>query len=201
MKKILLSILCCSCLLSLSAQFKKENMKRYGVKAGVQYGLMNFNAGSPSIVSRIATSWKAGYYVGGLLQVPVSNTISLQPEYLYTYKPGDDNALRVSYDLHYLSLPVLLKIAFFEKFALLVGPEASLLIHASKKENGTTTKFTHETEERVLSAVGGFEAKITGSFFVEARYLHGLNYIGLYQRSGPKEFKWRSVEVGLEYRW
>ena len=201
MKKILLSLLCSSCLLNLSAQFGPETVQRFGIKAGVQYGLMNFNAKSPSITSPVATSWKQGFYIGGLLQIPVIGRLSIQPEYRYTLKPGEDLEKRVSYNLHYLSLPVLLRIAFWERFALLAGPEAGLLIHASKKENGTVAGFTHETEERALWVVGGLEAKIAGSFYAEARYQHGLNYVGFYQRSDPREFKWRSVEVGVEYRW
>ena len=164
--------------------------QQFGFKAGAFYNTMNFRAAGMG--NNVKSSWKPGFYIGGLLRVPLNDVFALQPEYLYKPMRGEDKIIHADYTLHYLSLPVLLQIAVSKQISVLAGPEFGLLIHARQG----TLDATHDTEERALSAVGGLEVKVASRVFVEARYVHGLNHVGLGQRSALREFKWRGVELG-----
>ena len=197
MKKIFLLICCSVSLLKLSAQVAENHAQRFGIKAGVQYNIMNFNAGSPPPAMAVKNTWKPGLYIGGSLQFPLDEIFAIQPEYMYSLMQGADDRIKTNYRLHYLSLPVLLRIAPAEKFAVVAGPSFNMLIHAS--EPGAD--ITHDTEERSVSAIAGLELKVTRALIFEARYVHGLNHIGLGQRSVVREFKWRGMEAGLAWKW
>lgn len=190
-------MLFCFYMLRSSAQVIEAHRQRFGIKAGITYNLMNFNAGSPAPVTAVKNSWKPGIYAGGSLQFQLDETFSIQPEYLYNFMQGADDRIKAGYKLHYLSLPVLLKIALAKRLAVVAGPEFSLLIRAAEN----AVDVTHNTEERSISAVGGIELNITPSLCLNARFVHGLNHIGLGQRSAVKEFKWRGVGVGFGWRW
>lgn len=172
--------------------------QQFGFKAGASYNTMNFQAGGTPSSSK--SKWKAGFYLGGLLKVPLSSTVALQPEYGYKQLKGDDVVFHVDYTLHYLSLPLLLRVEVAKQIALLAGPEFGLLIHAQQKGASGSLDATHDTEERAISLVGGVEVKIASGVFAELRYVHGYNHVGLGQRSALREFKWRGVEAGLGWR-
>lgn len=185
-------------LLALTACFNKLSAQQYGFKAGASYSTMNFQAaGTPG---NIKSSWKPGFYLGGLLRVRLNTALSLQPEYVYKMMKGDDIVSNTDFTLHYLSFPVLLRAKLNERIALLAGPEFGLLIHAQQRSSSASLDATHDTEERAVSAVGGLEVRVASSLFVEARYVHGVNHVGLGQRSALREFKWRGVEVGFGWR-
>ena len=171
----------------------------FGLKAGVSYNTMDFHAaGSPTTVKN---SWKPGFYLGGSLRVQLNTIFAVQPEYMYKLMKGEEKAIASKYTLHYFSLPLLLRAELNKRLVLLTGPEFGLLIQANKRDNsGVSIDATHDTEERALSAVGGLEVQVASGVFVEARYVHGLNHVGLGQRSVVKEFKWRWVEVGFGVR-
>ena len=185
-----LTLFCCQ----LQAQ-------QFGLKAGMSYNTMNFQAGGTP--SSIKSRWQPGFSLGGLLNVPLYTDaiISLQPEYAYKLMKGDDIVFNTKFTLHYLSLPVLLRLELGERIALLAGPEFGLLIHAQEHtRTGASIDTRHDIEERAVSAVGGVELRMASSLFVEARYVHGYNHVGLGQRTALREFKWRGVEAGIGWR-
>ena len=185
-----------SVLLPVQAQ-QQDSRSRFTLKAGYLYSVMNFNAGSPPPSTSVKNNWKPGFYLGGGLQVPLAPSISLMPEYAYTRMQGFDTRTGITSKFQYLTLPVLLKVAAAQRFAVVAGPAFGLLIRASQQKSGVAANTTHDTEERSVSAIGGLEFNITHGLFFEARYQHGLNHIGLGQRSAVTEFKWRSASLGL----
>lgn len=195
MKFFVLFILTVGCLEQVTAQ-KKVN--EYAIKAGLSYNSMNFKAGYPS--TSTSNSFKPGWYAGAALNIPLSQTFALEPQYLYSMMKGEDKTRQEDYTLHYLSLPVYLHITLTDRLSLLGGPEFGLLIRAQQRSQGTVSNITHDTEERSISAVGGFAFRITESLYADARYVHGFNHIGLGQRSAVREFKWRRLEIGLSLR-
>ncbi|HEY8733586.1 MAG TPA: hypothetical protein VIL90_03405, partial [Puia sp.] len=60
-------------------------------------------------------------------------------------------------------------------------------------ENGVNTNITHDVEERGIGLIGGLEFTILKSIFLSARYMQGLNHVGIGQRSYTKEFKYQVV--------
>ena len=92
-------------------------------------------------------------------------------------------------------MPLLLNYQVSHRLALLAGPQLDMLIDARSADHGTTTGITHDTEERSIGITGGLEVSIYGPLFLSARYLQGLNHIGIGQRSNTKEFKYQAVQL------
>ena len=154
------------------ACFNELYTQQYGFKASASYSTMNFQAaGTPG---NIKSSWKPGFYLGGLLRVLLNTTLSLHPEYVYRMMKGDDIIFNTDFILHYLSFPVLFRAKLNERIALLAGPEFGLLIHAQQRSSSASLDATHDTEERAVSAVEGVEVRILSSLVAEARYVMGL---------------------------
>ena len=196
MNKILLVVLF-SYAKILNAQVIEERpFKYFGFQAGANISNMNFNLGSTAPDTTIASSWKAGFTFGFILQIPLAKKFSLEPEYSFTRRYGADNSLGIDFRMDYLSMPVLVKYQFFERFALLAGPQFELLINARSTNRGENTDITHQVEERSVGIAAGLEVQIVRAFFVSARYIEGFNNIGIWQRaSDVKEFKYQLIII------
>ncbi len=186
--------------INVNAQTSDLPSRKFGVRAGGNYSLMNFNKGFPQPATKAPNSWKAGPDLRLLLNLRLNNTFTLQPEYALAIMNGEDKRVNTNYQLSYLSLPVLLRIAATERLAFLAGPQFDLLIHARQEISGVKTNITHDTEERNISIVAGIEVTLPGAFFVDARYVNGFNHVGLGQRSAVKEFKWQGISAGVGVR-
>lgn len=155
--------------------------------------------GEPKPVVPVDTKWKPGFVVGALVEVGLSEHWALQQEYLYSQQSGEING-GARYKMQYLSLPLLLKYRVVPRLALVAGPQFDLMLKAQQELGGQTTDITHDTEERGLGATAGLEVSILRNLSFSARYLQGLNHVGIGQRSAVQEFKWQSVQVAAEVR-
>lgn len=173
----------------------KPVFKRFGFRAGINFSHINFSRGSPPPVDPIETSWNTGINLGFLIMVPLSEKLFIQPEYLYSQMGGKVKSSNTIYKLNYFSMPVFLKYQLHEKFFLLAGPQFDLLLNAKKTVNGTSSDITHDTEERSLAITAGIEFRLIKSLSVCARYMHGLNHIGIGQRSDIQEFKYEMLQL------
>ena len=194
MKKIL-ALLTISFLIlpALTAQDIEPGYKRFGIRAGVNFSHINFAKGVPPVP--LETSWGAGINFGFLMLVNITGDLYFQPEYAYSQMGGQVKSSNTVYKLNYFSMPLFLKYQLHEKFSFMAGPQFDLLINAKKKVNGSSTNITHDTEERSLAATAGIEYQLIESFSVSARYMYGINHIGLGQRSDIQEFKYEMVQL------
>jgi opacity protein-like surface antigen len=168
---------------------------KFGFKAGFIVSNMNFNKGMPAPPTSIPASWKPGFMMGLYMKVPISNNLSIQPEYLYQQLSGKNINLGTEYFLSYLSLPVLVRYQFLPKLAVLAGPQFDLLIKSTEVAGGVRSNITHDTEERSVAANAGIEFSVFEKLSVSARYSHGFNHIGIGQRSNVTEFKFEMVQL------
>jgi opacity protein-like surface antigen len=148
----------------------------------------------------VETTWQTGFLVGALVQVDFTQKLALQQEYLLVQQGGKVNSSNTQYRLRYLSLPLLLKYRVVPRLALVAGPQFDLLLDARQETAGQTTGITHDTEERGLGATAGLEVQLWRGLNLSARYLQGLNHVGIGQRSAVQEFKWQSAQVAAEVR-
>ncbi len=200
-KTILLFVIILFLGCQLYAQDAADNsFKRFGFVAGMNLANMNFNKGVPAPSTPVKASWKSGITFGFLISIPLAENLLLQPEYFYTKRRSADNSSGINYFIDYVSMPLLLNYKISSMFALVAGPQAELLINARSNSNGVNTNITHDTEERSIGATAGFNVKLPGSFFLSARYLYGLNHIGIGQRSNLKEFKYEVVNLAIGVR-
>lgn len=172
----------------------------FGLRLGLNYSNTNFNQGEPKPTVSVETSWQTGFLVGVLVQVDLTQKLALQQEYLLAQQGGAIRGTDTQYRLRYLSLPLLLKYRVVPRLALVAGPQFDLLLDATSKISGQTTDITHDTEERGLGATAGLELEIWHRLRLSARYLQGLNHIGIGQRSAVREFKWQSAQLAAEVR-
>src|SRR5450432_1245744 len=170
-------------------------IERFGFQAGVNISNMNFNEGEPTPSVNIPSSWKTGFTFGFQVRIPLLEKLLLQPEYSFSEKSGADKSLGIDYTIDYFSLPVLLSYQLFPQFNIISGPQLEILVSAGSTENGIHSNITHDVEERGIGVIGGVEFTVINSFFLSARYLQGLNHVGIGQRSDVKEFKYQSVFI------
>jgi opacity protein-like surface antigen len=178
----------------------KKTTVSFGIKLGANYSNTNFNQGSPKPLAPIATTWKTGFIAGFLVQIALLHKLALQQEYLFSQVNGEIRNEGVQYTLHYLSLPLLLKYTLVPRVTIVAGPQFDLLIQAQQKISDQTFNITHDTEERGIGATAGLEVSLSKSLSLSARYLQGLNHIGIGQRSAVREFKLQSVQLTLDAR-
>ena len=196
----LLYIVLIVCFHQLNAQQQEPPFKKFGFQAGANISNMNFNKGYTATLIHEDAVWKAGFSLGFLLRVPLAKNLFLQPEYAYTQRKGADKTLATNYSLDYLSMPVLLNYKITPAISILAGPQLELLMSAKSGNNGVSTGITHDTEERSIGITGGLELEIKKLFFISARYLQGLNHIGIGQRSNVKEFEYQAVNLTVGVR-
>jgi Outer membrane protein beta-barrel domain len=180
---------------TMAQQNNEPEFKRFGFRAGVNFSHINFAKGSPPPTVPIETSWGTGINIGFQVALPLTGNLYFEPEYLYTQTGGEIKTAATVYKLNYFSMPVLLKYQLSEKFSFHGGPQFDILINAKKTVNGVATNITHDTEERSISAAAGVEYELTNSLSVCARYLYGLNHIGIGQRSSVQEFKYEMAQL------
>jgi Outer membrane protein beta-barrel domain len=199
--QLLISLLLFSGNTQLTAQQPADPpFKRFAFQAGANISNMNFNKGYTATLIHQDAVWKTGFTLGFLLRVPLAKNLFLQPEYAYTQRKGADKTLAINYSLDYLSMPVLLNYKITPAISILAGPQFELLMSAKSSNNGVSTGITHDTEERSIGITGGLELEIKKLFFISARYLQGLNHIGIGQRSNVKEFEYQAVNLTVGVR-
>lgn len=113
------------------AQGARAQHSRIGFKAGV--ALASFVGADVSSTS----STKAGFCGGLLVNLGVNDRLSIQPELLYSMKGvkdelrGSGGSVSGSQTLHYVDVPILLKLRLAPLF-LEAGPQAGVLLGATQ---------------------------------------------------------------------
>jgi opacity protein-like surface antigen len=176
----------------IAAQTAETSFKRFGFQAGINISNMNFNIGDPAPAIKTNASWQTGFTFGFQLKVPLTKKLLIQPEYSYSQRNGSNQTVETTYTINYFSLPILLNYQLSPRFNILAGPQFEVTTNASSSTNGENSNITHDVEERGFGIVGGLEFTVIKSFFLSARYLDGLNHVGIGQRSEVKEFKYES---------
>jgi hypothetical protein len=117
MKKTLLTMLAMFAFVFANAQ-----EMRFGVKGGLfassyKKGKLHKNSNDYNyyLNTDAYESSNIGLYVGGLLELPLVDDFKIQPEFLLSFVPSNDGYIAIS-------IPVMVKYPFFEKFYAEAGP-------------------------------------------------------------------------------
>lgn len=119
MKKIILSIAAV-----LAFGFVNAQEAKFGLKGGVDFASMHGKDGGNSY-----SESETGFYVGGFVDIAVSDKFHVQPELLY---------VSVN-DLDQIQIPVLAKFPLVEDLSLLAGPDFGFLLNGG--EGSKTLNF------------------------------------------------------------
>lgn len=139
-----------------------------GPKAGLN--LSNFSGGN--IRSKIL----AGYHIGGVLNFGIGRVLSIQPEVLFSTQGGKvtNDGFKSSFRMHYIAVPVMVKIKASGGFYLELGPQFSY----RSSESTPDLDLGKLTKSLDLSAALGMGYQSASGFGLGARYLAGLSRVG-----------------------
>ena len=180
MRKIALLIIMTICGLS------QVHAQDFGVKAGYNYSTFS---GETSPISTI--EGLSGFYIGGLVELPISDVLSIQPELIFSRqgvnwkydfkKAGSINNNDIRLD--YLNIPVMAKVnlspLFLQagvQFGLLVSKPNEIGLYLFNMRMGTLLdKDSYNSFDFGVGAGLGFN--LNRRLFVEARYTHSLTNV------------------------
>ena len=158
----------------------QANAQNFGFKGGYNYSSFNGEVAKDNTLKGLS-----GFYVGALLELPLGDVLSLQPEVIYSRQGAaweQKNILgefKKDLKLDYLNIPVMAKVnlgpLFLQggvQFGFLVGkPEVSYTRGAQR----VTEKVDKDAYASFDFGVGaGLGVYLSQHFFVEARYTHSL---------------------------
>lgn len=177
MKKLLLSL---SIVIGTISFAQSADGPKFGIKAGGN--LSSFTGGD--------SKSKIGFYAGALVNIPISDAFSVQPEVVYSQqgaKAKDDYEMatytvkNMQQTLSYINVPVMVQYNATPEFYLEAGPEFGLLVSAKAKGdiNGSTYKADNKDTMKTFNfgAGIGLGYKFTPNFGVNARYIAGITKI------------------------
>ena len=172
MKKIILSAVAVFAFGATNAQEAK-----FGVKAGVD--LASAKSSTDFLGTTIsATATETGFYLGGFVDVAVSEKFHVQPELMYVSVK----------DLDFIKIPVLAKFQVGTGFNLLAGPNLGF--------------FTKKATGRKSMNYGidlGASYDINENFIIDARYDIGLANL-IDGATGGDSLKLSGVFIGVGYK-
>jgi len=159
MKKATITIIVLLCFVFVNRSYAQENS--YGIRIG-----LNISSISSDDITEDFDAGRLGMVVGFLAEYPLSEKISIQPEFQYSSVGNEDDALQVDY----LQLPVFLKLNITEMFNVHLGPQVGLKIWEWEDNAGIDADF----ETFNFEGVGGIGVNITENFFADLRYGFGF---------------------------
>lgn len=154
----------------------KADDVRFGPKAGVTF--TNFTGDGDS-------DGKTGFYVGGFVDLSISEKFHIQPELLYSSE-GADKA-----SIDYIRIPVMAKYYVAEGFNLQAGPNVGFKVAT---ENDALDEFTKSTD---FGLGLGAAYDLPMGLIIEARYNLGLANISDVSGFDSKN---TGFQVGLGYK-
>ena len=171
MKKLFLGLSIVASTFAFSQQF--------GIKGGM-------NVSSISDDGYDDTKSKVGYYGGVFVNIPASESFSIQPEVIYNNLGSEvkgtvlGNSYSQKLNLNYITVPVMFQYKATPQFYLEAGPEFGFLVSADTKTTWNNSTSTAELDKEDYNnfnlGVGlgaGFD--ITKNFGINARYVAGFS--------------------------
>lgn len=180
LKNILAGVLLLAGVSQIQAQ---ENSPSLGIKGG--YNMSNLyteDVDDQNVLS--------GFNVGLFATLPLSSSVALQPELIYSTKGAElqyDNLFAqgtAKFRLNYIEVPVLIKANLTKNFNIHFGPYAAFLVDSKITNQGQdgNINFEQEIDKEDLNTVDYGVAAGVGfdfdSFGIGARYNYGLSTVG-----------------------
>ena len=180
MRKIVLLIIMVVCGLS---QVRGQD---FGVKAGYNYSTFSGETSSLSTIEGLS-----GFYIGGLVELPISNVLSIQPELIFSRQGVDlrqglkNFSIRTDTSeirLDYLNIPVMAKVNLGPIF-LEGGVQFGFLVNKPKVDSYIANVYLRNLLDKDsynsfdFGVGAGLGVKLNQHFFVETRYTYSLTNV------------------------
>jgi hypothetical protein len=162
---------------------------------------------------------RTGFYIGGGIELPVGETFSVEPGLIYTQRgyglKGNltINALKIdalnaraTSQMHYIDMPVMLKVKPAGGFTIFAGPQVSYLVHNNLRADvnilgfsllNTDLDITEQFNRLDVGVTGGIGYESESGIGINAAFERGFNRLDKNQNF--KVFN-QGIKVGLTYR-
>lgn len=136
---------------------------------------------------------RTGFHLGALVEIPISEKFSVQPEILYsqqglqTERLLDDitDGLELKLKLDYITVPVLAKYYVIDGLSVEAGPQFGFLAKAESETNLSGGSVEGSTTADVEDQFAGFDMgaavgagyELNSGLFFQARYIIGLSNV------------------------
>ena len=180
MKKIAFLIIIAVC------GFSQVRAQHFGVKAGYNYSSLSGETSSISTIEGLS-----GFYIGGLVELPISNMLSIQPELIFSRQGVDlrqglkNLSIRTDTSeirLDYLNIPVMAKVNLGPIF-LEGGVQFGFLVNKPKVDSYIANVYLRNLLDKDsynsfdFGVGAGLGVKLNQHFFVETRYTYSLTNV------------------------
>jgi hypothetical protein len=160
--------------------------QNFGVKAGYNYSTLSGETSSISTIEGLS-----GFYIGGLVELPISNMLSIQPELIFSRQGVDlrqglkNLSIRTDTSeirLDYLNIPVMAKVNLGPIF-LEGGVQFGFLVSKPKVDSYIANVYLRNLLDKDsynffdFGVGAGLGVKLNQHFFVETRYTYSLTNV------------------------
>ena len=146
-----------------------DNGIKFGIKAGVNFATLTGD--TEGLESRTS------FHVGALVEIPVSEKFSVQPELLYSGQGAKDDSSDDELKLDYLNIPIIAKFYVAEGFSLEAGPQIGFLLSAKEEFDGQSEDIKDYVKGTDFGINFGLGYKMETGLNFGARYNLGLSEI------------------------
>lgn len=192
------SFLLCSMFTLLSASIVTAQNLRLGVSGGIDAAKMALSGGSGGPINHRMD------LAGGLsFEAGLSSIVALQIEANYSPQGAgvvsDDGSSAGSYQMNYLTVPLLVKLSGSPRLSFYAGPQVGFLLSAKTKSSGNEdTDIKDQLNSTAFYAVFGGEYRFANGVFLSGRYSLGLNN-AIEDESSNTEIKNRYLSFRIGY--
>lgn len=182
---------------------------RLGIKGGVNFA--TFSGDNLGDVKSLT-----GFHIGGLVEIPLSEQFSVQPEILYTaqgskyHEKGTELGVSYSYDvkqkLDYIQVPVMAKFYAIEGLSIEAGPQIAFLTSSKVDYDGNIGGIGASGEEDLdnvsdidFSIGAGASYRLPMGLFFTARYNFGLSNLNDSSNSENQKIHNRVAQLSVGY--
>ena len=207
MKNLKLMSLTVAILLFATAAFSQtaKAKSKNGISGGL-LGALNYSKFRMKDAAAIDYKNDFGYAAGAYLNIPLTSTISFEPQAQfswlgYTLNAGPTNPTQFDGTLQYQSYPLLFKFQTGKNFALLVGPQ----IDFTNKISSQTTSYSKRMfVDQSTAVTAGFELFPHSAVQIYARYIYGLSDMKFGNNPNVNLVGWKyynnGIQAGLKIR-
>lgn len=166
----------------LAVNVSKAQEIRFGAKAGLNLATLTGDA-------MTGFDTRTSFHIGGLVEIPLSEKFSVQPELLYSEKGSEFFSTELS--LGYLDIPVLAKYHIIKGLSAELGPVASILLKAEETKRGEVKDVSEFTKTFDLGIGGGATYRLPMGIFFSLRFTKGIMNISKNDSPENDESEWK----------
>ena len=177
----------------LTAGLFSQAQVKFGIKAGANF----FRFTGDDAFDGVSSKLRVGLAAGGLVQIPINETFSVQPELLYSMEGAKfkEDGEKAIFKNDYIKVPVMFQYNASGFYAE-TGPQIGFLVSAKLSDGDNDVDYKDNLKSTAFAWTVGLGYRLTSGIAVGARYDIGLSSIS---DSGDEKIKNSGFHVGLSY--